>query len=117
MSDDNTEMEAFQAKACALAARAVDICNGDTAEATVLLAVAGPMITMVPFNNASTTAESEARIDARTAWHEGFVDQAIENFVTCYRGAMPMARTSAIVLMRNDAMPAPGRHSTPRWLA
>jgi hypothetical protein len=102
-------MEAFQAKASALAAKAVEFCNGDTAEATVLVAAVAAMLTMMPFNKAATIAVSEARIASRTAEHEAFVDHAIELFVGCYRDAMPMARTSAMVLMRNDAMPAPGR--------
>lgn len=108
MNDEDAEMEAFRAKTSALVANAIEACSGDTAEATVLVAAAAAMLTMMPFNQAATIAASEARIASRTAEHEAFVDRAIETFVTCYRAAMPMARTSAMVLMRNDAMPTAG---------
>jgi hypothetical protein len=105
---EDADFAAFQEKAGKLAVLAADLCDADTGEMVVLLAAASAWVTMLPFNKAETVAASEGRIVARTAEQDALIDEATNMFVSCYREAMEMARTTAMVLLRKDAMPPAG---------
>jgi hypothetical protein len=106
--EEDADLKAFESKTARIAALAAELCDGDTGEMLVLLAAASAWVTMLPFNGAKTIAESEARIAGRTPEQETHLNRTAELFVDCYRGAMPMARTTAMVLLHRDAMPPAG---------
>jgi hypothetical protein len=108
ITDEDADLKDFEAKTARVSALAAELCGGDTREMLVLLAAALAWVTMLPFNGAATVAESEARIAARTPEQEASLDKMAELFVSCYRDALPMARTASMVLLRKDTLPPAG---------